>query len=55
MADYDITDPGDSTTVDGVIFEDAANVGSGTGNYDTFLALNDNDGTIAGFNSDDSG
>ncbi|MBO6868529.1 MAG: DUF11 domain-containing protein [Thalassococcus sp.] len=55
MADYDITDPGDSTTVDGVIFEDAANIGSGTGNYDTFLALNDNDGTIAGFNSDDSG
>ena len=56
MADpIDITDPGGSTTVGGVIFEDAANVGSGTGNYDTFLALNDNDGTIAGFNSDDSG
>ncbi|MEE3361848.1 MAG: hypothetical protein VX248_18000, partial [Pseudomonadota bacterium] len=56
MADpIDITDPGSSTTVGGVIFEDAANVGSGTGNYDTFLALNDNDGTIAGFNSDDSG
>ena len=51
--DVDITNAGDSTTIDGVIFTDAVNVGSGTGNYNTFLAISNNSGVESGFNSDD--
>jgi hypothetical protein len=40
---------------EGVIYQDSANIGSGTGGYNTFLALSGNDGNIAGFNSDDEG
>ncbi|MDR7103318.1 hypothetical protein, partial [Croceicoccus sp. BE223] len=52
--DVDITDAGSSAVIDGVIFTDAANVGAGTGNYNTFLALqdsNDPDQVEEGFNS----
>ncbi|HXC74773.1 MAG TPA: SdrD B-like domain-containing protein, partial [Sphingomicrobium sp.] len=52
--DVDITNAGDSTTIGGVIFTDAVNVGSGTGNYNTFLAISNNSGVEAGFNSDDT-
>jgi len=52
--DVDITNAGDSTTIGGVIFTDAANVGSGTGNYNTFLAISNNSGVESGFNSDDT-
>src|SRR5881394_1259448 len=55
--DLDITAAGSSTTIGGVIFTDAVNTGSGTGNYNTFLSIQDNNdaGTAeAGFNSDDT-
>jgi uncharacterized repeat protein (TIGR01451 family) len=52
--DLDITPAGSSTTIGGVIFTDAVNTGSGTGNYNTFLAISDNDGVEEGFNSDDT-
>jgi len=52
--DLDITNPGDSTTIGGVIFTDAVNTGSGTGNYNTFLAISNNSGVESGFNSDDT-
>ena len=54
MADVDLTTAGSTTTIDGAIFQDSANIGSGTGNYETFLALGDNDGNEAAFNSDDT-
>ena len=34
-----LTAPGSSTTIDDAIFVDSANIGSGTGNYNTFLAV----------------
>jgi uncharacterized repeat protein (TIGR01451 family) len=52
--DIDITTAGSSTTIGGVIFTDAVNVGSGTGNYNTFLAISNNSGVETGFNSDDT-
>ncbi|MGC1269079.1 MAG: DUF11 domain-containing protein [Croceibacterium sp.] len=52
MADIDLTAQGSTTTIDGVIFTDADNIGSGTGNYSPFLAIRDNDGNEAGFNTD---
>ena len=52
--DIDISNAGDSTTVGNVIFTDAVNVGSGTGNYNTFLAISNNGGIESGFNSDDT-
>ncbi len=52
--DLDITPSGSSTNIGGVIFTDAVNTGSGTGNYNTFLAISDNDGVEEGFNSDDT-
>ena len=52
--DADITDAGDFVNIGGVIFTDAVNTGSGTGNYNTFLAISDNDGVEHGFNSDDT-
>ena len=54
MADIDLRASGATTTINGAIFRDADNVGSGTGGYETFLAVRDNDGNLAGFNSDDS-
>src|SRR6185369_15643320 len=52
--DYDITNAGDSVTIGGVTFADAVTVGSGTGNYNTFLAISNNSGVESGFNSDDT-
>src|SRR5688572_5931147 len=52
--DADITDAGDFVNIGGVIFTDAVNTGSGTGGYNTFLAISDNDGVEQGFNSDDT-
>uniref|UniRef100_UPI0026050E98 DUF7507 domain-containing protein n=1 Tax=uncultured Sphingorhabdus sp. TaxID=1686106 RepID=UPI0026050E98 len=52
MADIDLTAEGSETTIGGVIFQDADNIGSGTGNYEPFLAIRDNDGNEAGFNTD---
>ena len=52
--DFDITTAGSSVTIGGVIFTDAVNVGSGTGNYNTFLAISNNSGVETGFNSDDT-
>jgi hypothetical protein len=49
-----LTTAGASTTIDGAIFTDSANIGSGTGNYNTFLAIKDNDGNEVGFNTDDA-
>ncbi len=57
LRDIDITGAGDSTTVGGVIIQDAANVGSGTGGYNTFLAIADNNDAgdfEVGLNTDDS-
>src|SRR5688572_27494311 len=58
--DYDLTDAGSFAIIGDAIFTDAANVGSGTGNYNTFLALRDQTGGEVpqddyeiGFNSDD--
>src|SRR5689334_22401923 len=56
--DLDITGSLDSGTINGAIFSDAAKTGSGTGGYNTFLAIQDNNDTgawEAGFNSNDSG
>ncbi|PVM92917.1 DUF7507 domain-containing protein, partial [Caulobacter endophyticus] len=55
MADIDITTPGSSTTVNGVVITRGDAIGSGTGNYDPFLAIRDNDGNENGFNTDASG
>jgi uncharacterized repeat protein (TIGR01451 family) len=52
--DVDITGAGDFTVINGAIFEDAVRVGSGTGNYNTFLAISNNSGVESGFNSDDT-
>ena len=52
--DVDITDAGDFTIIGGVTFTDAVRVGSGTGNYNTFLAISNNSGVESGFNSDDT-
>ena len=52
--DVDITAAGSSTTIGGVVFTDAVNVGSGTGGYNTFLAISNNQGIESGFNSDDT-
>ena len=55
--DYDLTNGGSYTIINGVVFTDAANTGSGTGNYNTFLALQDNNdagSSEAGFNTDDT-
>ena len=54
VQDADITPAESFVDIGGVIFTDAANTGSGTGNYNTFLAISDNDGTEEGFNSDDT-
>ncbi|MDP2356982.1 MAG: SdrD B-like domain-containing protein, partial [Beijerinckiaceae bacterium] len=53
----DLRTAGSSQTIDGAIFLDSANVGSGTGNYNTFLALSptpSQSGNEQGFNSDDT-
>jgi uncharacterized repeat protein (TIGR01451 family) len=50
--DVDITNAGDFTVVNGVTFTDAVRVGSGTGGYNTFLAISNNSGVESGFNSD---
>jgi len=45
-------------TINGAIYADADSLGSGTGSYNTFLAIQDNNDPNAyeqGFNSDDSG
>ena len=55
MADIDITAAGSSTTVNGVIITRGDAIGSGTGNYDPFLAIGDNDGNENGFNTDANG
>jgi len=52
--DVDITNAGDFTVINGVTFTDAVRVGSGTGGYNTFLAISNNSGVEAGFNSDDT-
>ena len=53
-----LTAAGSSTTIDDAIFVDSANIGSGTGNYNTFLADQAprprNPGNEQGFNSDDT-
>jgi len=52
-----LTAPGSSTTIDDAIFMDSANIGSGTGNYNTFLAVSptpSQSGNEQGFNSDDT-
>ena len=51
MADINLTANGATTTIGGVIFADVDNVGSGTGSYSPFLAVRDNDGDEAGFNT----
>jgi uncharacterized repeat protein (TIGR01451 family) len=55
MADIDLTSPGSTTTIDGVIITYGDPIGSGTGLYDPFLGINDNDGDEEGFNTDASG
>ncbi|WP_210315727.1 SdrD B-like domain-containing protein, partial [Bradyrhizobium sp. cir1] len=55
--EIDLTAAGSQTTIDGAIFLDSANIGSGTGNYNTFLALSptpSQSGNEQGFNSDDT-
>src|SRR6188474_1595520 len=50
-----LTAAGSSTTIDGAVFLDSANIGSGTGNYNTFLAVSptpSQSGNEQGFNSD---
>ena len=54
VSDVDITNAGDFTVVNGVTFTDAVRVGSGTGGYNTFLAISNNSGVESGFNSDDT-
>src|SRR5690349_13666688 len=56
--DLDIRAQDASGTINGAIFADAQSVGSGTGGYNTFLAIQDNNDAGAveqGFNSDDAG
>src|SRR5689334_17528913 len=56
--DLNITGSLASGTINGGIFSAAAATGSGTGGYNTFLAIQDNNDTgawEAGFNSNDSG
>jgi len=63
--DVNITAELSSSVINGAIFSDAASVGAGTGNYNTFLALqddneddattgNDSDGVETGFNAGQS-
>ena len=59
--DYDLTGVDSFAIINGAIFTDAQNVGSGTGGYNTFLALRDEAGSEdpqnvfqIGFNSDDT-
>ncbi|KFC75903.1 Mo-co oxidoreductase dimerization domain protein [Bosea sp. LC85] len=52
--EIDLRTAGSSTTVNGAVFFDSANIGAGTGNYNTILAISDNDGNERGFNSDDT-
>ena len=54
MADIDITALDASTTIGGAIFKKLSPSGAGTGQYNTFLAISDNDGNERGFNSDDT-
>jgi uncharacterized repeat protein (TIGR01451 family) len=54
VGDIDLRAAGSSVTINDAIFLDSANVGSGTGTYNTFLAIGDNDGNEEGFNSDDT-
>ena len=42
--DVNLTGATSMAIIDGAVFQDAANVGSGTGNYNTFLALQDKNG-----------
>ncbi|MFZ9396358.1 MAG: hypothetical protein ACO25F_09905, partial [Erythrobacter sp.] len=58
--DVNLTTAGSSAVINGAIFTDAVNVGSGTGNYNTFLAVQDQTGGEVpqdyfeqGFNSND--
>jgi hypothetical protein len=56
LGDHDLRAAGSSTTIGGAIFQDSANIGSGTGGYNTFLAVQDNNdagSAEAAFNSDD--
>ncbi len=52
--DIDLRAATSEVTINGAIFQDSANIGSGTGNYETFLAIGDNDGNERGFNSDNA-
>lgn len=52
MVDIGLTAANSTTTVGGVIFQDVDNIGSGSGGYNPFLAIRDNDGNEAGFNTD---
>ena len=45
----------DGEAINGVIFLNAAPRNSGTGGYNTFLAIRDNDGSEQGFNTDANG
>jgi uncharacterized repeat protein (TIGR01451 family) len=51
MANIDLTASGSSTTIDGAIFADSASIGAGTGNYNTFLSIQ-NSPSEFGFNAD---
>ncbi|TCS17526.1 DUF11 domain-containing protein [Caulobacter sp. BK020] len=55
MADIDLTSPGSTTTIDGVIVTYGDPIGSGTGIYSPFLGIDDNDGDEKGFNTDATG
>ncbi|MBO9545403.1 SdrD B-like domain-containing protein, partial [Caulobacter sp.] len=55
MADIDLTSAGSSTTIGGVIISYGDPIGSGTGIYDPFLAIDDNIGVEEGFNTDATG
>ncbi|SFP43023.1 DUF7507 domain-containing protein, partial [Qipengyuania nanhaisediminis] len=55
--DVDLTTAGSKAIIDGAVFLDAVNIGAGTGNYNTFLAIqddNDDDSIEEGFNSNDT-
>jgi hypothetical protein len=55
IADADITPAGSFVVIDGAQFTDAVNVGSGTGNFNTFLSVQDSNdaGDVEqGFNTD---
>jgi uncharacterized repeat protein (TIGR01451 family) len=54
MADIDLTSPGSTTTIDGVIVTYGDPIGSGTGIYEPFLGINDNDGDEEAFNTDEN-